>query len=170
MKRSWLIAFGAGLSVLALPLCAGPRAQVPRTVRVRYSFQPDCYRPSLSAPCDRRKTGQRLDLGPQIAVWVESADGASFIDTLMVTNAVGFRGIGNRPGAWDLPSSPKFPYGKRPMALPVWAFRRGKLYDSVIMQDASGAPNPDRGDKEYWLGFHEAISSPDPYYCRPMSY
>jgi hypothetical protein len=48
------------------------------------------------------------------------------------------------------------------MALPIWAHRRGKLYDTVVMQD--------KPDKELWLGFHEAYSSPDPYYCRPMSF
>jgi hypothetical protein len=40
----------------------------------------------------------------------------------------------------------------------VWAFARGKNYPQVIMQDG----------KEEWMGFHEPISSPDPYFCRPM--
>jgi hypothetical protein len=137
------------------------RAQ-PRGVRLSYVFQPDCYRPSLASACDKRKTGMRLDLGPQIVIWLESADGKQYIDTLMITNAVGFRGIGNRPGHWTLPSSPKFPYGKRVMALPVWAHARGRLYDSVVMQDGGA-------DRELWLGFHESISSPDPFFCRPMT-
>jgi hypothetical protein len=131
----------------------------PRLVRVHYAFQPDCFRDSLAAPCAPRKTDTRLDLGPQIAVWVERADGKQFVDTLMVTNATAFRGIGNRPGHWSLPSSLKFPYGKRPMALPIWAHARGKTYQQLVMQDGM----------EYWLGFHESISSPDPYYCRPTS-
>jgi hypothetical protein len=141
-------------------LAAGVRAEA-RELRVRYTFQPDCFRPSLAAACDARRTGTRLDLGPQIAVWIESADRTRFVDTLLVTNATALRGIGNRPGHWSLPSSPKFPYGKRLMALPVWAHSRGRLYDTVVMQDGP--------DKEFWLGFHESISSPDPYYCRPMS-
>src|SRR5262245_26863952 len=124
MKSPWL----AGLAVLAPLLLAPATASAQTNTRLRYTFQPDCYRPSLAAACDKRKTGQRLDLGPQIAVWVESVDGSRFVDTLMVTNATAFRGIGNRPGHWSLPSSPKFPYGKRPMALPIWAHRRGKLY------------------------------------------
>ena len=85
----------------------------------------------------------RLDLGPQIAVWIEGADGR-FVDTVLVTNLTARLGIGNRPGHYLLPSSPKFPYGRRLMSLPVWAHRRGKLYDSVVMQDGT--------DKEYWLG------------------
>jgi hypothetical protein len=146
----------------AWALLAGVPRPAAAQVRVRVTFQPDCFRPSLTAACDRRKTGNRLDLGPQIAVWIEKADRSQFVDTLLVTNLVALRGLGNRPGAWNLPSSPKFPYGKRPMALPVWAHARGKLYDTVIMQDGI--------EREYWLGFHELISSPDPYYCRPMSF
>jgi hypothetical protein len=153
---------GLAAAALAVIGAGGPAWGQARSVRVNYVFQPDCYRPSLGAACDRRKTGTRLDLGPQIAVWLESADRKQFIDTLMVTNAVAFRGIGNRPGHWSLPSSPKFPYGKRIMALPVWAWARGRTYDPVVMQD--GGP-----DREFWLGFHESISSPDPFFCRPMT-
>jgi hypothetical protein len=154
--------FVAGVALLAAVAVAGGDLEAqPRLLQVRYTLQPDCYRPSVNAPCDARKTGNRLDLGPQIAIWVESADRTKFIDTLLVTNATALRGIGNRPGHWSLPSSPKFPYGKRLMALPVWAHARGKLFAPVVMQ---GEP-----EQEFWLGFHEAISSPDPYYCRPMS-
>ena len=128
--------------------------------RVKVTFQPDCFRSSLAAACDPRKVGDRLDLGPQIAVWIETADG-QFVDTVMVTNLTAQLGIGNRPGHSTLPSGPKFPYGRRPMVLPVWAHQRNKLYDSVVMQDGL--------DKEYWLGFHEVVSSPDPYFCRPMT-
>ena len=46
----------------------------------------------------------------------------------MVTNATSGRGIGNRPGRWDFLSGPLFPYGKRVMALPIWAHARGKTY------------------------------------------
>ncbi|HEY0706415.1 MAG TPA: fibronectin type III domain-containing protein [Polyangia bacterium] len=100
----------------------------------------------------------RLDLGPQIAVWVETADRARFVDTLMVTNLTARYGIGNRPGRADLPSGPWHPYGKRLNVLPIWAYARGQLYPQVVMQDGN----------EGWMGFHEPISSPDPYFCRPM--
>ena len=125
-------------------------------MHIRYTFQPDCYRAASSGACVQ--TLERLDLGPQIAVWLESADRTQFVDTLMVTNMTAARGIGNRPGLWNFLSSPFFPYGKRRMALPIWAHARGKLYDTVVMQD----------NKEDWLGFHEGHSTSEPYYCRPL--
>ena len=36
--------------------------------------------------------------------------------------------------------------------------RRGELYDTVVMQDG----------REGWLGFHESMSSREPYFCRPV--
>ena len=153
---------------LGIPLCA--RVAHAQSCQVlRYSFQPDCLRaaPGDAAcnsvfyrfdPIQKANVVDRLDLGPQIAVWIESADRARFIDTLMVTNMVAARGIGNRPGLSNFVSSPKFPYGKRRMALPIWAYARGVLYPSVVFQDTN----------EERIGFHESCSSPDPYYCRPM--
>jgi hypothetical protein len=123
---------------------------------LRYDLQPDCYRGAGSSSC--AETVDRLDLGPQIAVWLESGDRTQFIDTLMVTNMTAARGIGNRPGIWNFLSGPFFPYGKRRMALPIWAHARGKLYDTVVFQDGH----------ETSLGFHEALSSSEPYYCRPL--
>ncbi|HEY2729104.1 MAG TPA: hypothetical protein VGK52_04130, partial [Polyangia bacterium] len=117
---------------------------------LRYTFQ------TASRPPEAVPPGA-LELPPQIAVWIETADG-SFVDTLMVTTGVALRGIGNRPGQLELPSGPKFPYGRRPMALPVWAHARGHLYPNVVMVD---------GD-ETDLGGHEESSSPEPYFCRPM--
>jgi len=76
----------------------------------------------------------------------------------MVTSAVAIHGIGNRPGRWDMRSGPRFPYGRRQMALPIWAHARGQLYDLVVMEDASD-------DK---MTGHEDNSSPEPYFCRPM--
>jgi hypothetical protein len=127
-----------------------------RCMTLRYVFQTECFEP----PCApiKRKLGDRLDLGPQVAVWVESVDRSRFHDTLMVTNLTAKHGVGNRPGLWNLPSGPKHPYGKRLNVLPVWAWARGKLYSQVVMQDGH----------DEWMGFHEQISTPDPYYCRPM--
>src|SRR5262249_55738316 len=118
-------------------------------------FQRDCYQPNGDGKCGQ--TLAHLDLGPQIAVWIETAD-HTLVDTLMVTNLTATRGIGNRPGIWNFRSGPKFPYGKRWMVLPLWAYARGKLYDSVVMQD----------DREDWMGFHEAHSSKELYFCRPL--
>ncbi len=169
-RRAMTRSLAVALMTLMIVLGSVGAAAAQMRTRVRYTFQSDCYRPNLGAACDKRKTGTtlqnvRLDLGPQIAVWVEKADRSQFIDTLMLTALVAERGLGNRPGHWSFPSSPKFPYGKRPMALPVWAVARGKLYDTVIMQDVT----PGTIDREFWFGFHELVSSPDPYYCRPMS-
>jgi hypothetical protein len=150
------------LALLVLVLLPGerPAGAQPMPARVRVTLQPDCIRPSIGAPCDPRKSNGRLDLGPQIAIWVEGGDGR-FVDTVLVTNLTARLGIGNRPGHYTLPSGPKFPYGRRSGVLPVWAHRRGKLYNAVVMQDGL--------EKEYWLGFHEVVSSPDPYFCRPMT-
>ena len=49
----------------------------------------------------------------QIALWVERPDG-SFVDTLRLTESVSLRGIGNRPGALQMNSGFRWPYGRRP--------------------------------------------------------
>jgi hypothetical protein len=153
VRGAVIVAVLAGLA-LGLGVAAPARAQT--CMVLRYDFQPDCYRASGGSACLR--SIDRLDLGPQIAVWLESADRTMFVDTLMVTNMTAARGIGNRPGIPNFLSGPLFPYGKRRMALPIWAHARGKLYDTVVMQDG----------KENWLGFHESSSSGEPYYCRPL--
>jgi len=142
-------------------------AATPPPVRLRYAFEPDCLRSGLDAACFTPRTNKRLDFGPQIAIWLEKPDG-TLIDTLMVTNATAVWGIGNRPGYWLFPSNWRFPYGKRTMVLPIWAHARGRVYDTLVMQDDDGT-----NKKEWWLGFHEEVSSPDPYYClsfRPASW
>ncbi|HEY0714920.1 MAG TPA: hypothetical protein VGF45_19725, partial [Polyangia bacterium] len=137
-------------------LAPAPARAEQRCATVRFAFMPECFDP----PCrpKMKLVRDKLDLGPQIAVWVETADRARFVDTLMVTNLTARYGIGNRPGRADLPSGPWHPYGKRLNVLPIWAFARGQLYPQVVMQDGN----------EGWMGFHEPISSPDPYFCRPM--
>ena len=95
---------------------------------------------------------------PQIAVWLETADG-QFVDTLMVTRLVATFGLGNRPGRADFGGGYLWPYGRREMTLPVWAHRRGVEYDRLVFQDC----------KESWLGWHEIHSSDEPFYCRPVT-
>lgn len=95
---------------------------------------------------------------PQIAVWLENARG-EYVDTVMVTRLTGTLGLGNRPGRADFGGGFNFPYGKREMVLPVWAHRRGVEYDRLVFQDC----------KESWLGWHEVNSSPEPFYCRPLT-
>jgi hypothetical protein len=149
----------AGASLLAAGSASGAAAAT--CTVLDYTFQPDCFRATGDTTCVFDKT--HPDFGPQIAVWLESADGTLFVDTLMVTNAVAIHGIGNRPGTWDLVSGPRFPYGRRQMVLPVWAHARGELYTFVEMKVGMNDP---MGDEE--LVNHENYSSPEPYFCRPM--
>src|SRR5690349_16371695 len=81
---------------------------------------------------------------PQIAIWLEDEQGR-FVDTMMVTNLVGKFGLGNRPGRGDFGSAYLWPYGRREMALPVWAHRRNVEYDRLVFQDC----------RENSLGWHE---------------
>ena len=75
----------------------------------------------------------------QLAIWIERADG-TFVSTLRLTEAVAKRGIGNRPGASQMNSGFRWPYGRREGALPIWATRRAsapgsKKFRQVIFQD-----------------------------------
>jgi hypothetical protein len=153
---------GGGLFALALVALAPATARAQSCMTLQYSFQPDCYRPDLNSACVQSVT--HMDLGPQIAVWLQDANGA-YVDTLLVTNATAVRGIGNRPGRWDFLSGPLFPYGKRLMSLPIWAHARGKTYETVIMQEEECAVG---GPGESCLGWHESYSSQELYYCRPL--
>ena len=97
----------------------------------------------------------------QIAIWLEDKDGKHVQDVL-VTQATGKYGIGNRPGRWDFVSSWRAPYGPRPSVLPVWAHRRGKTYPKIVFFDS----NPADGES---LGWHETTSSDENYFCRPLT-
>jgi hypothetical protein len=97
----------------------------------------------------------------QIAIWLVDANG-QFVQDVMVTQATGTLGIGNRPGRWDFLSSWRFPYGPRPQVLPVWAHARGKTYPALIFHD------DDEADLDS-LGWHENTSSDEPYFCRPLT-
>jgi hypothetical protein len=59
----------------------------------------------------------------QVAIWIEGADGTVF-ETVRLTEAVAYRGIANRPGALQMNSGFRWPYGRREGALPIWAHRR----------------------------------------------
>jgi hypothetical protein len=147
-------------TLLAGPvLCSVATGGRAEPTQLRITFQPDCFRAAASSTC-ATEDKDRLDPGPQIAIWLESADGGRFVDTILVTNLTAVLGIGNRVGYWKLPSGPKFPYGKRVMVLPVWAHRRGKLYDNLVNQ--AGV------QQEFSTGGLEPFSSPEPYFCRPL--
>jgi hypothetical protein len=74
----------------------------------------------------------------QLAVWVEG-EGAERMDTIALTEAVAYRGIGNRPGASQMNSGYRWPYGRREGVLPYWAHRRvalgGRPFPRVVYQD-----------------------------------
>ncbi|MBZ5715179.1 CFI-box-CTERM domain-containing protein [Nannocystis pusilla] len=97
----------------------------------------------------------------QIAIWLEDQEGKHVQDVL-VTQATGKYGIGNRPGLWNFVSSWRAPYGPRQSVLPVWAHRRAKTYPRIIFLDDNPA------DLES-LGWHENSSSAENYYCRPLT-
>jgi hypothetical protein len=99
----------------------------------------------------------------QIAVWVEREDG-TFMGTLALTFAVAKLGIGNRPGALQMNSGYKWPYGRREGALPVWAHRRAaapgaQRWKRVIFQNrtyeglASRTSDDMSPDTTYCLSF-----------------
>lgn len=75
----------------------------------------------------------------QFAVWIEDPDGV-YLRTLGLTQAVALRGIGNRPGAFEMNSGFHWPYGRREGVLPVWGHRRAsapgaELFRRVIFQN-----------------------------------
>lgn len=75
----------------------------------------------------------------QIAVWITEDDG-DYLATLLLTESVSRFGIGNRPGALQMNSGYRWPYGRREGVLPVWAHARASapgasLFPRVIFQD-----------------------------------
>ena len=70
------------------------------------------------------------------------------------------------PRSLELLSSPKFPYGKRQMALPIWAHSRGKLYPTVVFQDVAPAVRSLQRRRQPRLS--RAILVARAVYCRPL--
>ena len=97
----------------------------------------------------------------QISIWLEDSEG-QFLEDIYVTQATAKLGIGNRPGRDDFLSSWRAPYGPRPSVLPVWAHARGATYPKIIFHDGNV-------NNHTSLGFHESSSSPETYFCRPLS-
>jgi hypothetical protein len=98
----------------------------------------------------------------QIAIWVEDSTG-QFLNTVALTEAVGYRGIGNRPGASDMNSGYRWPYGRREGVLPIWAHRRAsapnaQMFPRVVFQSrieglASRTASDQSVDSYYCLQF-----------------
>jgi hypothetical protein len=107
----------------------------------------------------------------QVAVWVEDSAGR-FLATVALTEGVATRGIGNRPGASQMNSGFRWPYGRREGVLPVWAHRRAaaegaKQFKRVIFQKRSSEGLASRtsddysGDNYFCLSFDSSRSAQD---------
>ncbi|HNK46365.1 MAG TPA: fibronectin type III domain-containing protein [Pseudomonadota bacterium] len=152
-------------SVLGLLIAQSPSVHAEPTCRgVEVRFTPQGMPP---------KNG-REELRPQIAVWIEKNDG-SFLTDLFVTRSIGMLGLGNRPGNQWLKSDFRWPYGRRPQSLPVWAYRRGKTYPFISMggkcsptcpPDFQGSPS----DDDNTVAYHGPVSSTENYYCSPSGW
>jgi hypothetical protein len=95
----------------------------------------------------------------QIAIWIEDAAG-HYLRAVALTESVAYRGIGNRPGASQMNSGYRWPYGRREGALPIWAHRRmsapgARSFPRVIFQKrVEGLASRTTDDQ-----------SPDHYFC-----
>ena len=107
----------------------------------------------------------------QLAIWVQDA-GGELLSTVRLTEAVAYRGIGNRPGASQMNSGFRWPYGRREGALPVWARKRAQApgaepFRTGVFQDRgsegfASRTSPDQsGDDYYCLAFDRSRSAQD---------
>jgi hypothetical protein len=144
LRKLWLLAVGA--LVVAPASAAPPPTDVPIDTGAKEALLEFHFNPVDNL---------------QIAIWLEDTDG-NFLEDVFVTQATGKLGIGNRPGLPLFLSSWHAPYGPRETVLPVWAHRRGKTYPKIVFHD----PNPNHATS---LGFHEATSSAESYFCRPLT-
>jgi hypothetical protein len=107
--------------------------------------------------------------GAQLALWLER-NSAELAATVRLTEAVAYRGIGNRPGASEMNSGFRWPYGRREGVLPVWASRRAaapdaKQFRRVIFQKrtseglASKTSSDQSIDNYYCLSFDRTHST-----------
>lgn len=120
----------------------------------------------LAAPGSARAGGGEcrvidVDLQPtdqlQMVAWIEDAQG-NYVDTVFITDAVGRRGLGNRPGRYDFNSGPRWPYGRRIGTFPVWSRRHGMTFPTVIFQNER--------DSDLSHPFNQ--SSSEAFFCRPL--
>jgi hypothetical protein len=119
---------------------------------------------SLAAPASAQRVLE-IEYTPtrraQIAVWITSADG-SYLETLALTESVARYGLGNRPGALQMNSGFRWPYGRREGVLPVWAHARASapgaaLFPRVVFQDRVS---------EGWASRSNPTDySPDDHFC-----
>lgn len=119
----------------------------------------------VSAEAQARRVEIRLTAArrTQLAIWIESADASRF-ETIRLTDAVAYRGIGNRPGALMMNSGRHWPYGRREGALPIWAHRRfeveGDAFRRVIFDGRVSEGNASSAGS-----WGEPANTPDPWFC-----
>ncbi len=102
-----------------------------------------------------------VDLQPsaklQMVAWIEDSTG-HYIDTVFITDGIGRRGLGNRPGRFDFNSGPRWPYGRRLTTFPIWSNRHGLDFPMVVFQ------NVDDNNLSHPFG----QSSQESFFCRPL--
>jgi hypothetical protein len=107
----------------------------------------------------------------QLAIWIENGTG-EFLQTVALTEATARRGIGNRPGASQMNSGFRWPYGRREGVLPIWAHRRvspegAQPFRRVIFQNrkaeglASRTSDDFSRDDYFCLSFNNSKSKKD---------
>ena len=131
---------------------------------MRGILQAACWLSASQAAAEPMQQLLRVTYRPvrnaQIAIWVEQEDG-EFVRTLRLTEATALRGIGNRPGASQMNSAFRWPYGRREGVLPIWATRRrsapgAKAFRRVIFQDRISEGHASRSSDD---------SSAEDYFC-----
>jgi hypothetical protein len=124
----------------------------------------------IASPAFAQQTGaRRVEIRfiptarAQLAIWIESADGQRFT-TIGLTDAVAVRGIGNRPGATQMNSGYRWPYGRREGVLPVWGHRRiergGRPFERVIFNQRASEGNASSAGSSA-----EPRNTRDDYFC-----
>lgn len=105
----------------------------------------------------------------QIAMWIEDAAHTRF-QTIRLTEATAYRGIGNRPGALQMNSGFHWPYGRREGVLPIWASRRAEMNENTFRRvifngrsseghaSVSGSEPGNTRDAYYCLSFTRDLS------------
>ncbi|GAB4206271.1 MAG: hypothetical protein OHK0013_22770 [Sandaracinaceae bacterium] len=122
------------------------------------------FAPFVALPSASAQRVLEIDYTPtrraQIAVWITAEDG-TYLRTLSLTQSVSLYGIGNRPGALQMNSGFRWPYGRREGVLPVWAHARASApgampFRRVIFQDRLSEGHASRSASDF---------SRDDYFC-----
>ena len=126
-----------------------------------------------TGPCSPRRLRIRFTPTARVQLAAAIDDGRTRFATLALTEAVALRGIGNRPGASQMNSGFRWPYGRREGVLPFWAHRRsargGAFFRRVIFQygrpeghasETAGVPGGSRDDY-FCLSFDASLSRQD---------